>query len=126
MKRIWFGVGLLVFLLLLGFGSSTLMERFHQQQATQLELAANHAMSGNWDAADAALTKARDSWEENSFLIAALTDHEPMEQIDGFFAELDVSVRLQDALSFSSGCKYLASQMTSLGRSHRLSFENLF
>ena len=126
MNRIWFGAALLIALLILGLGSSALMERSHLEQAEELNRAAGFALSGNWAAAGSALEKAKDSWEKSSFLVAALSDHGPMDQIEGFFGELEVFLKLRDGASFSSSCRYLAAQLDALGKSHSLNLQNLF
>ena len=126
MKRIWFGGALLIVLLILGLCSGALMERTHLVQAEELDRAARLALSDRWDGAEAAFLKARDSWASSVPLVAALTDHEPMDEIEGFFGELEVFLRLKDASSFSASCLYLARQLEALGKSHSLNLQNLF
>lgn len=125
MKRIRFGAVLLITLLVLGFWSGNFMERTHFSQVEQLNRAAELALEGNWAAAQQRTGTARREWNKNRTLIAALTDHEPMDQVEGLFAQLDVFVRQQDAVSYSSTCLYLARQLEAMGKSHSLSLENL-
>lgn len=126
MKRIWFGAGLLVALLLLGMGSSMLMERTHLAQAENLNRAAQLAADGDWAAARALSEETKTQWEENHFLTAALCSHEPMDQIDGLFAQLEVFSEARSAVSFSSTCVYLACQLEAIGGSHKLNLHNFF
>ena len=126
MKRIWFGAALLVTLLILGLGSSSFMERTHLAQAESLNRAADLAASGSWKAAEHAFSEAKTVWDENSPIISGLCDQEPMDQIEGFFAELEVFLRQQDAVSFSSSCRYLAEQLEALGRSYSFNLQNFF
>ena len=51
MKRLWFGVALLVILLLLGIGSTLAMEWIHSPIARQLESASEAALAGHWQEA---------------------------------------------------------------------------
>lgn len=125
MKRIWFGVGLLVALLVLGILSSNFMERTHLTQAEDLNRAAELAASGNWPAAVDSYSAAKEAWDRKQFLIAALCKHEPIDQIEGLFAQLEVSAAARNSESFSSTCVYLARQLEALGKSHSLSLENL-
>ena len=126
MKRIWFGAALLIALLALGFGSGELMDQTHLVQAEDLNRAAELAMEGNWAGAKNFTGAARREWDKNKMLVAALSDHEPMDQIEGLFAQLEVFAATQDAASFCSTCRYLASQLEALGKSHSFNLQNLF
>lgn len=126
MKRIWFGAVLMAALLMLGFGSSTLMERTHMAQVKDLDRAAELALEGNWGGAENFAAAARREWDKKRPLIAGLCDHEPMDQIEGLFAQLEVFALEQDTVSFSSCCAYLARQLEALGKSHSLNLQNFF
>jgi hypothetical protein len=125
-KRIWFGGALLGLLLILGILCAGFMEDSHLEQAQQLNRAADLAAAGNWNAAKTELSKAHESWDKRSTIIAGLSDHEPMDQIEGSFAQLKVFAQLEDAASFASSCRYLAKQLEALGKSHSLNLQNFF
>ena len=126
MKRIWFGAVMLAVLLILGFCSSTLMERTHLSQAEELDHAAALALNGNWTEAETALFTARDRWNQRKSIIAGLCDHEPMDQIEGLFGQLEIFALSRDTVSFSSSCVYLSKQLEALGKSHSLNLQNFF
>lgn len=126
MNRIWFGAALLAALLVLGIGSAALMEDAHLSQAAQLNRAADLALSGNWKGARSAFEDARTSWDQQSSILAGLASHEPMDQIEGCFAQLEVFAQAQDTISFCSSCGYLARQLEALGKSHSFNLQNLF
>ena len=126
MKRIWFGAALLGALLVLGIFSAALMEDTHLTQAAQLDSAADLAMSGNWKGAETAFSEAKDGWDKRSSLIAGLSDHEPMDQIEGRFAQLEVFLGMHDSASFCGACRYLAKQLEALGKSHSFNLQNFF
>lgn len=126
MKRIWFGAALLAALLILGFGSSSLMERTHMAQAKDLSRAAELAEEGNWSGAENFAAAARREWDRKRPLIAGLCDHEPMDQVEGLFAQLEVFAQSRDAVSFRSCCVYLVRQLEALGKSHSLNLQNFF
>ena len=126
MKRIWFGVALLFVMLILGLGSSNLMERIHENQAEDLSRAAECAMADNWAGAEKYLQSARREWDRNRSLISGLSDHEPMDQAEGLFSQLEVFAASRDRVSFGSTCRYLSSQLEALGKSHSLSLPNFF
>ena len=126
MKRIWFGAALLGALLVLGIFSAALMEDTHLTQVAQLDSAADLAMSGNWKGAEAAFSEAKAGWEKRSAIISGLSDHEPMDQIEGCFAQLEVFLGMHDAASFCGACRYLAKQLEALGKSHSFNLQNFF
>jgi hypothetical protein len=125
MKRIWFGAALLAALLILGIFSAALMEDTHLTQATQLNRAADFAMSGNWNGAKAAFSEAQTSWDKRSPVIAGLSDHEPMDEAEMLFAQLEAFAKAKEAALYSSTCLQLARQIEALGQSHRLNLQNL-
>lgn len=126
MKRIWFGAALLGALLVLGIFSAALMEETHLTQASQLERAAELAASGNWQGAESAFSEAKTIWEKRSAIISGLSDHEPMDQIEGCFAQLEVFLGTRDPVSFCGSCRYLAKQLEALGKSHSFNLQNFF
>ena len=126
MKRIWFGAALMAVLLILGLCSSALMERSHLSQAEDLDQAAILALNGNWAEAETTFSNARQRWNQRRSIIAGLCDHEPMDQIEGLFSQLEVYAVSRDAVSFSSSCVYLAKQLEALGKSHSLNLPNFF
>ena len=126
MKRIWFGAALLGALLVLGIFSAALMEDTHLTQAARLERAAELAASGNWQGAEAAFSEAKTIWEKRSAIISGLSDHEPMDQIEGCFAQLEVFLGARDPVSFCGSCRYLVKQLEALGKSHSFNLQNFF
>ena len=125
LKRIWFGAGLLVFLLILGICCGFLVERTCLSQARKLDRAAVLAADSDWAAARTLTQQAKQDWDQKQLLIAALCDHAPMDQIEGLFAQLEAFSDARSATSYSSTCVFLARQLESLGRSHSLTADNL-
>ena len=126
MKRIWFGVVLLILMLVLGLISSTFMKETWLKQSENLNRAAILASDGDWVNARNLLAEAQAEWEEKQLLLAVLCQHEPIEQIDGLFAQLEVFSESRRTASFSSTCVFLSKLIDSLGRSHNLNLKNLF
>lgn len=125
MKRIWFGAALLILLLALGLGNSAHMKKTWQEQSENLNRAAILASEGDWASAKILQKEARAEWERRQILIAALCRHEPIDQIDGLFAQLEVFSESRRTVSFSSTCVYLSKLLDSLGQSHSLNLQNL-
>ena len=126
MKRIWFGAALLGLLLILGILSTALMEDTHLTQAAQLDRAGELAAAGNWKGAEIAFFEAKALWEKRNSIIAGLSDHEPMDQIESCFAQLEVFLKMRDPVSFCGSCRYLSKQLEALGQSHSFNLQNFF
>lgn len=125
MKRIWIGIGLLAALLVLGLWVSDVMENSHQPGAEHLRRAAELAMEEEWGAAEALTRRAREKWKDAWRYSAALADHEPMDQVDGLFAELEVYAQARDATAYSGTCAHLAELLEAMGNAHGLTWWNL-
>ena len=126
MKRIWFGAGLLIALLLLGLLCGFLIERSQSAGAEKLERAANFAAEGDWAAAKDLLAEAQQVWNQKRSLITALCDHEPIEEAEKLFAKLEVFAQERSIISFRSACAELSSHLEALSKSHSFSFGNFF
>lgn len=124
MNKLWVAVVVLAVLLGLGIGSTVLMEAVHSSLTTQLNQAAELAES-DWEEAKALAGSARAKWEQYEHLIAALADHEPLEQLDGMFAELEVCQRQADKACFAVVCVRIASLAEMLSESHSPYWWNL-
>ncbi len=125
MKRMKIGVGLLVAVLVAGIWLGERMIDCHLPCASDLEHAAACAMAEDWASAGALATRARETWERNKHLSASVTAHEPMDEIDALFGELEIYRAREETSAYSAGCMYLAEQLRDLGNSFKLSWWNL-
>ena len=125
MKRMWIGTALLVLMLVSGILVTEFMERSHQPGAKDLNRAAALALDDEWGKAEALTARAQENWQKTRKITASFVDHEPMEEIDGLFAEIEVYASARDEISFSAACAYLAELMDALGESHSLKLWNL-
>ena len=125
MRRELLGAWLLVLLLSLGLLSTRYMGRTHSATAGLLESAGTLALAEDWEGAGQRLRKAREEWDRGWHLSAALTDHEPMEDIDSQFAQLQMYLRQKERLAFAAVCAQLASQIEDIGDAHGLNWWNL-
>ena len=125
MKRGWIGFALMV-LLLAGSGfSAWTMARQHIPLGQCMEQAAEAALSEDWETAEALAEQTGVRWVQHRKRAAAFADHEPMEEIDALFAQLEVYRSAQDAVSFAAVCKLLSCQLQALGDAHIPTWWNL-
>lgn len=125
MKRMWFGIGLLALMLICSLCATDFMEQAHSAGAEDLNRAAELALQEEWDKAEVYALRARKNWNEKRLVTAMFADHEPMNEIDALFAQLDAYASARDSASFGSTCRNLAVQLNTLKDAHRLSFGNL-
>lgn len=125
MKRCWFGVGLLVALLLLSILGSLFMTRIHETVEEDLVQAAQKALEGNWEEADRCFLRAKRSWKAWEHLRATLADHTPVEETDADFAATQVFGYTRQDISFAAACFQLARQVAAVGEAHEFVWWNL-
>ena len=118
MKRLWFGAGLLVFLLVAGLYLGDALPELIQPAEADLDKAAVAALEENWPLASALYLRAAKHWEKHRNLTAVLTHHDPIQQIDVGFAALPSYAAVEDAAGFCAACSQLAQQLRSLPQPH--------
>ncbi len=124
MKRFWIGIAILAILLGIGIGISTGMHRIHAPIAADLEKASTYALADNWQEAQRLVRSATSRWEKYYRFTAAFADHNPMDDMDGLFAELEVYAKEQEMPHFSSTCAYLGRLATAMAESHLIQWWN--
>lgn len=125
MRRMWFGTALLLLLIALGIFVTVSSNALHTQIAHTLEDAAAHAQAGNWEEAQRSFQRAYSRWKQRHQLVAAITDHEPMEQIDSLFHQLMPVLGAKEQISFISGCRGLIVLVQAVGEAHGVNWWNL-
>ena len=125
MKRSWMGAALLAGLLLLGLLSTWGMERCHAPLARALDQAGELALAERWEEAESYVNYTKEKWERNWGFAASLADHEPMERINGLYAQLEISGKERDPLVYAMLCAQLKEEMEAMGEAHSLKWWNL-
>ena len=125
MRRMWIGIGLLALVLVGGIWASEWMGNTHEEMARDLDRAAELAMTDRWEEAVLKLIRAEEQWQKKRPVTAAFADHEPLEEIDGFFAQLKIFAAGEKESDFASACAYLARQLEALGDNHSFTLYNL-
>ncbi len=123
MKRFVLGILLLAVLFGGSLGISRGMEILHQPVIRNLKQAAELALSGETEAAQAAAAAAKETWQEHWEFTAAFSDHTPMQEVDDLFAALPAY--LPEAEEFAANCLQLVQRTAAVIRDHTLSWWNL-
>ena len=125
MKRGWIGLGFLLALLVCGILLSATMDRKHSPVAEDLTDASRLAMEGNWELAAEKAAAAKEKWEKTWHFSAAFADHEPMEEIDGLFARVEVYADARETALFAAVCADLSRRLEAMGEAHAPAWWNL-
>ena len=125
MKRFWFGVALLLALMISGILLYNAMNRMQLPLAEKLTRTAEAARVSNISLANELLEDARQDWDRHRKALAAMADHQPMEEIEGLFAAADSYGLAEDEEEMAAACAHLAALIRALAESNRLSWWNL-
>ena len=125
MKRQWIGLGLLLAVLTVGIVLTVAFRRLHEPIAEKLDTASEAALAEDWGRADALASQAVGDWKNFRRFTAAVADHEPLEEMDSLFAQLEVWQRLREPEEFAAACVYLAELARAMADSQQLTWWNL-
>ena len=125
MKQFWLGLGLLVAMLVSGIWVTGKMKQTHKPASDQLQQAAQYSLEADWENAHRMTMKARKNWEDHRHLTASIVNHEPMDEIDALFSQLEVYSRCGDRVSYSATCARLAELLDALYQEQQFYWWNL-
>ena len=123
MKRFWIGMAVMAALLVVGLSVTAAIDTLCTPISHQLQQA---AQTEAWEQATALAASAQHSWEHRRKFCAAVTDHEPMEEIDTLFRALQVYARQQDRTLFQDACAQLAAMTDAIGEAQTVYWWHIF
>lgn len=124
MKRFFIGAALLSVLLLGGILITGKLSSQFAPMAENLHRAAQAAGEGQWQQARGLAREVQRQWQQRWNPFAVVFDHEPMEQIDGQFARLEVYAQAENTIAFSALCARLSWELSSLGEEQKITWWN--
>ena len=125
MGRFWLGIGLLVLFLVLGIWISVAMEAVHSDISDKLAFAAQLALDGDIDAGVETAQQAKKQWDKHWRGSAAVSDHAPMDEIDGLLAQLECYSRTRQPGDFAACCTRVSLLVRAMSEAHSLVWWNL-
>ena len=125
MKRFWLGAALLAVLLAAGIFSTVATERFHHSLSRRLEATASAALAQDWESAGELLHQCRSHWARHRNFVAAVASHEPIEDIDSLYDQLDIYFSQRDSQGFALCCATLHHRTQALGEAQSINWWNL-
>ena len=120
MLRLWIGIGILAVLLAMGIGLLWGSSVFFEELSEDLQQAGDFALAGNWQAAGEKVEKSREKWEAYRPFWASFTDHEPVEQVQNLFSQLEVYRMRRLEVDFATVCRNLSHVAEAIDESHGL------
>ena len=125
MSRFYWGLGLLILLLVFGLFLTEAADRIQQPITGLLEEAAEAGICEDWTAAQQKTDAAQQRWEAFRRVVASFTDHEPMEEVDSEFARLDAFLRQRDPAEFAAVCAGLSRLTEAIAESQAITWWSL-
>ena len=120
MLRLWIGIGILAILLAMGIGLLWGSGVFFEELSQDLQQAGDFALAGNWQAAGEKVEKSREKWEAYRPFWASFTDHEPVEQMQNLFSQLELYRARQLEVEFAAVCRNLVHVAEAIDETHGL------
>ena len=120
MSRLWIGIGILVILLAMGIGLLWGSGIFFEELSREVEQAGELALSGNWEEAGKKASQSRERWEHWRKFWSSFTDHEPVEQMQALFSQLELYKKQKLEVDFAAVCRNLAHTAEAIDESHSL------
>ena len=120
MLRLWIGIGILAILLAMGIGLLWGSGVFFEELSQDLQQAGDFALAGNWQAAGEKVEKSREKWEAYRPFWASFTDHEPVEQMQNLFSQLELYRTRQLEVEFAAVCRNLVHVAEAIDETHGL------
>ena len=125
MKRLYIGAGLLAVMLAAGIFLTGAFNAIHEPLQDQLQQAQTAAAAGDWQKAGDLTKQAKEKWEASRHFVAAVADHEPLEEMDSLFARLEVLCLLREEDEFAADCAELARLCEAMAESQRVTWWSL-
>ncbi len=119
MRRFGLGISLLVALLLCSLATWWEMGQMHRPIVRELTQAAALAEEERPGAKETAMA-AKKKWQRNWHFAASFSDHTPMEEIDGLFAELEAYE--PNSEEFKACCRQLILRTEAMAHAHALNW----
>ena len=123
-KHFYIGIAILALLLVLGIGTTAVMEATHEPVEVSLAQAAELAMADNLEQALPLAQKAYNRWQKYHSLTASFADHSPMDDTDTLFQEMLVYGRMEEVPHFAACCRQLAILTEAMYDAHAFSLKN--
>ncbi len=125
MKRLWLGVSVLAVFLAISLLLSWYMPGLHRELSDTLSAAAQAAEKSDWEEATRLAIGAKQRWERSRHFVASFTGHQPLENLDSLFEELEIYRAAKLSVDYAATCVQLSQLCLAIAESHCLTWWNL-
>ena len=125
MGRGWLGEGLLALCLILGIVLSVAADKACLPTESLLDQAAERTLTGDFEGGIALGEEAKQRWQAHWNAIAAVADHETMDEVDALFAEMEIYAEAKEEPHFAAVCRELSRRIQAVAEAHRFSWWNI-
>ena len=125
MKRLWIGIVFLSVILAIGICVTAAFTALHKPLSDTLQQASEAAISEDRERVSALTGRAKVDWERFRAFTAAVADHEPLEEMDAMFAQLEVLARQRETSDFAALSAQLSRMAQAMADSQSISWWNL-
>lgn len=108
MKRMWIGIGLLLVILAAALWLWLGLGGVFGRISASLDRAAEAVAAQNWAEAEENAQAATQAWKTYKKVAASFTDHEPLEDMDALFRELEIYSRDKLSTEYAVVCVHLS------------------
>ena len=125
MKKFWLGIVILTVLLTGGLLNAWGMEKSHSHIASLLTQAADLALSGDIAKGSEKAAEAETHWKKYRNAVAAVADHEPLENVECLFAQVKTYSAFGETAEFAATCRAASRQVEAVGDAQTIKWQNL-
>ena len=126
MKRLWFALAVLLFLLSAALCNARYLDRFTADLSRRLLRAEVLAAEERWEGAETLVCSARSDWAERSAYLHVVLCHSDADQIQIGFEETLRLLRCREEGEYAAASARLEAQLRLVAEAERLTLENLF
>ena len=123
--RFWIGIILLLCLLITGLFINISLCNSQEQMAQLAKRAEQFAHSGNMSEAKEFTQQAYGLWQQRFQALAAIADHEPLDEVEATFRQALAYSEDQNAEELSASCARLVAGIRAIAQAHALSWWNI-
>lgn len=123
--RGWLGAGILALFLVMGMIGASTMDKAHMHTEELLNQAVEKTLAGQFEQAVTLGMEAKSSWDSLWNVTAIMADHNPMDEVDALFAEMEIYAKTEEEPHFAACCEELVRRVQAVAGAHCFSWWNV-
>ena len=124
-RRFILGISILIVVLALTIGTAIGMKAIHAPGEAALTEAARLALAGDLEQAIPLAQGAYQRWQKYQAVTSAVADHNPMDDTERLFREMQVYAEAGEAPHFAACCTQLSAMLKAMYETNSFSLKNI-